>query len=178
MKTEALDPIVVRHGLAILDGDKDAILLLADRLQELRHPHANRVRELYHNSYFSAPRDESLAVLLALPEKWGWVLACDFAEHYLKENHAASFTEDNKNFQIVQACRGWIAGDISKEHLAELLHDAPRYYQSWGKASNGIEAACNALAGILAFSATGGREPAWQHRRIREYLLGVGVPAQ
>jgi hypothetical protein len=58
-----------------------------------------------------------------------------------------------------------------------VLREAPRYYQMWGAKSTGSQAACEALGGILAFSATGGREPAWQHRRIREYLLGSSAPA-
>src|SRR5260221_13647532 len=97
---EAVDPVVCPFCLAILDGDKDAILLLADRLQELGHPHANQVRELYHNPYFSAPRDESVAVLLALPDKIGWLLACDFADHFMNEIHADTSTS-SKHFQIV-----------------------------------------------------------------------------
>ncbi len=171
MNQETLDQIVVRHCLAILDGDKEAMLSLADRLQELGHPGASQVREVYHNKFFSAPRDESLAVLLAVPDRMGWSLACDFAEHYGQETSA--FAKDSKHFQIVQARRSWLAGDISDEQMAELLIDAPRYYQSWGRASTGSEAACKALGGILAFSATGGREPAWQHRRIRETLLAA-----
>jgi len=169
VKSESVDPIVSRFCLAILDGEKDAILLLADRLQALGHPNANRVRELHNNLYFSA-RDESVAVLLALPDSICWLLACDFADHWMKEIHADT-SPNSKHSQIVQLCRGRAAGQISEKQLAKLLEVAPYYYKTWAKARNGNEAACNALCGILAFSATGGREPAWQHRRIREYLL-------
>jgi hypothetical protein len=176
---ETVDPVVVRHCLAILDGEKEAIPSLADRLQELHHPSANQVRELYTKQYYSAPRDESLAVLLALPDKIGWLLACDFAEHFMKENYAergATF-KDSRHFRIIQVCRAWMVGEIGRHQWNDALKDAPRYYQWWGMKSNGSQAACAALGGILAFSATGGREPAWQHRRIREYLLGSSAPA-
>jgi hypothetical protein len=178
VKSETLDPVVVRHCLAILDGEKDAILLLADRLLELQTPSANQVRELYTKQYYSAPRDESLAVLLALPDKMGWLLACDFAEHFMKENYAERGEpfKDSQHFQVIQACRAWIAGEISGHQWGKALKDAPPYYRMWGTKSSGSQAACEALGGILAFSATGGREPAWQHRRIREYLLGSGAP--
>ena len=178
VKSETLDPVVVRHCFAILAGEKDAILLLADKLQELQHPSANQVRELYTERYYSAPRDESLAVLLALPDKMGWLLACDFAEHSMKENYAErdDIFNDSQHFQVIQACRAWIAGEISGRQWGKVLKDAPPYYQMWGTKSNGSQAACEALGVILAFSATGGREPAWQHRRIREYLLGSGAP--
>lgn len=170
MATEAIDPTVCRLCLAILDGDKPAILMLADRLQELGHPGATQVRDLHNSVYFSAPRDESLAVLLALPEKMCWLLACDFADHWMNEIHADTST-NSKHAQIVQICRDRATGQIAEQRLAELLEGASRYYQMWANAKNGNEAASNALGGILAFSATGGKEPAWQHRRIREYLL-------
>ena len=170
MKRESVEPIVSSFCLAILDGEKDAILLLADRLQELGHPNANRVRALHNNLYFSAPRDESVAVLLALPDEICWLLACDFADHWMTEIHAD--TSKSKHSQIVQGCRGRARGlQMSEKQLAQLLEGAPGYYQSWVKATTGNEAAINALCGILAFSATAGKEPAWQHRRIREYLL-------
>jgi len=170
VKSESVDPIVSSFCLAILDGERDAILLLADRLQELGNPNADRARELHNNPYFSAPRDESVAVLLALPGNMCWLLACDFADHWIKEIHADT-SPNSKHSQIVQVCRGGATGQMSEKQLAELLEGAPGYYQYWVKARNGNEAAINALCGILAFSATGGREPAWQHRRIREYLL-------
>jgi hypothetical protein len=88
VKSETVDPVVVRHCLAILDGEKEVIRLLADRLQELQHPCAKQLRELYSRQHYSAPRDESLAVLLALPDKMGWLLACDFTEHFMKETYA------------------------------------------------------------------------------------------
>jgi hypothetical protein len=180
VKSETVDPVVVRHCLAILEGEKEAILLLADRLQELRHPSASQVRELFSRQYYSAPRDESLAVLLALPDQMGWLLACDFAEHFMKEHYAErgdTFTE-SQHFQVIQACRAWIAGEIAGHEWAKVLQDAPRYYQMWGTKGNGSQAACASLGGILAFSATGGREPAWQHRRLREYLFGAGAAAR
>ena len=119
MKSESVDPIVSRFCLAILDGEKDAILLLADRLQALGHPNANRVRELHNNLYFSA-RDESVAVLLALPDSICWLLACDFADHWMKEIHADT-SPNSKHSQIVQLCRGRAAGQISEKQLAKLL---------------------------------------------------------
>ena len=180
MNSETIDTVVVRHCLAILDGQKDAIPLLADRLQELRHPCASQVRELYASPYYSAPRDESLAVLLTLPDAMGWPLACDFAEHFMKESYAerGEAFEDSQHFQIVRVCRAWLAGELSGEQWAEVLEGAPRYYQTWGTKTDGRQAACAALGGILAFSATGGRETAWQHRRIRECLLGPVADAR
>jgi hypothetical protein len=109
----------------------------------------------------------------------GWLLACDFAEHFMKENHAerGGTFKDSQHFRVIQACRAWIAGEISGRQWRKVLAGAPLYYRTWGTKSNGSQAACAALGGILAFSATGGREPAWQHRRIREYLLGSDAPA-
>jgi len=177
---ERLDPVVVRHCLAILDGQKNAILSLADRLRELRHPNADEVRELFSIQYFSPPLHESLAVLLAFPDKMGWLLACDVSEHFMRTmyaEHGEAFTENSEHFQIVQACRAWVAGQISQRQWRDVLKDAAPFYQTWGAARNGSQAACEALGGILAFSATAGREPTWQHRRIREYLLGSDAPA-
>ncbi len=174
VKRESIDPSVSRLCLAILDGDKDAILLLADRLRELGYPNANRVRAVHSNLYYSAPRDESVAVLLALPDEIGWRLACDFADHWMTEIHADT-SPQSKHSQIVHLCRGRATGQLAEERLAQLLENAPGYYQSWARARNGNEAASNALCGVLAFSATGGREPAWQHCRIREYLLCDGA---
>ena len=179
MKTESVDPVVVRHCLAILDGEKDAILLLAERLRELRHPNAKQVRGLHEIEYYSPPLHESLAVLSAVPNKMGWLLACDLSEHFMRTmyaEHSDPFTEESEHFQIVQACRAWIAGRIARRQWRKALKDAPPFYQTWGAAGNGSQAACEALGGILAFSATGGREPEWQHRRIREYLLGSVAP--
>jgi hypothetical protein len=180
VKPETVDPVVVRHCLAILDGEKEAIRLLADRLQELQHPCAKQLRELYSRQHYSAPRDESLAVLLALPDKMGWLLACDFAEHFMKETYAerGDTFDGSQHFQVMQACRAWIRGEISGRSWGEVLKEAPLYYQAWGTKSHGSQVACEALGGILAFSATGGREPAWQHRRIREHLLDSGAPAR
>lgn len=169
MTTEPVGPIVSRHCHAILDGDRGAILPLADRLQELGHPNAERVRALHSSPYFCASQDESVAVLLALPGDICWLLACDFADHWMSEIHADT-SPGSRHAQIVQLCRGRATGGAADARLAGLLAAAPRYYQLWATAPSGNEAATKALCVVLAFSATGGREPAWQHRRIREYL--------
>jgi len=170
---DTLNSEVARLCFTILDGHKESILLLADKLQDLRHPNAGQVREIYCNAYYSGPRDESLAVLLALPDELGWQLACDFAEHFNQVSQPAQSTEVSPHYQIIRACREWRAGRLSQKAFTDLLEKAPRYYQYWGKAKDGNEAACNALGGILAFSATGGKEPAWQHQRIRESILAI-----
>lgn len=165
------DPVAVRHCLAILDGDKEALVTLADHLAMMRHPNAGRVREIYNQEYYSAPRDESLAVLLVLPDDTCWSLACDFAEHYMKTQHQEACTPGSVHLQIIEGCRKWRSGQENRASLDALLETAPRFHQIWMRAANGREAACAALSVILAFSATGGREPAWQHQQIRNVLV-------
>jgi hypothetical protein len=106
----AVDPTVARLCLAFLDGDKDAVAPLADRLQELGFEGADKVRNHNRNK-------KLLLVLRALPDATCWQLACDFAEHVLPVWERLSGPEQRLN-QAIPTRRRWLEGQAADGDLA------------------------------------------------------------
>jgi hypothetical protein len=106
----AVDPTVARLCLAFLDGDKDAVAPLADRLKELGFAGADKVHKRNRSKQLRL-------VLRALPDATCWQLACDFAEHVLPVWERLSGPEQRLN-QAIATRRKWLQGQATDGELA------------------------------------------------------------
>jgi hypothetical protein len=124
-----VDRTVAGLCLAILEGEPDTRLILADRLEEMGEGLSSAVRELrtvfvaHGHTFAHRIRDPFDLVLHALPADLSWRLMCDVAEHALP--HWEREFPDNPAPQLALAARrGWLEGHVTEAELIRAREKA------------------------------------------------------
>jgi hypothetical protein len=117
-----IDPNLASLCMAILAGERDVHLILADVFEESGSPKAQSIRDLKSSLSIHGCRisqnlsDPFKLVLHALPETACWALMCDFAEHVLALYESRGPASQAPR-RAIELRRQWLNGKASDEEV-------------------------------------------------------------